>query len=217
MADDERPDERDKQVAQWLQVEPLDDVTRRRLVSTALREGGASDADGAAGSRRSPHALQWLTAAAVLVVVLVVGLALLTAGGGTDDDQANRNEDAVLAPKAAEAARDVGDYGDLDDAGNLAALRSALETPTTESRQSAPQAASDTAGSQFGAGASASSGTADELRLCGVTAPDGGSVVAQGTGTLDGRRATVVLVEDADGTRTFEAVLEDPCEVRELP
>jgi len=35
MADDERPD---PQVEQWLRVEPLDDVTRRRLVSTALRE-----------------------------------------------------------------------------------------------------------------------------------------------------------------------------------
>jgi hypothetical protein len=50
-----------------------------------------------------------------------------------------------------------------------------------------------------------------------VTAPDGGRVVAQGSGTIDGRRATVVLLEDADGTRTFEAVLEDPCEVRQLP
>ena len=37
MADDERPD---AQVEQWLRVEPLDDVTRRRLVSTALRESG---------------------------------------------------------------------------------------------------------------------------------------------------------------------------------
>ena len=38
MADDERPDARDPRVAGWLEVEPLDDVTRRRLVSTALRE-----------------------------------------------------------------------------------------------------------------------------------------------------------------------------------
>ena len=43
MADDERPaahgeEARDEEVAGWLAVEPLDDVTRRRLVSTALRE-----------------------------------------------------------------------------------------------------------------------------------------------------------------------------------
>src|SRR5215207_3696588 len=105
MADEKRPDDRDDQAVQWLGVEPLDDVTRRRLVSTALRDSGASDAAdpaGAAGGTRSPHAWQWLTAAAVLVVVLVVGLALLTAGGGNDEEQATRTDGTVLAPKAAE-------------------------------------------------------------------------------------------------------------------
>jgi hypothetical protein len=47
--------------------------------------------------------------------------------------------------------------------------------------------------------------------------PDGATAVAQATGTIDGRRATVVLVEAADGTRTLDAVLEDPCETRHLP
>ena len=211
MADDERPD---RQVEQWLRVEPLDDVTRRRLVSTALRE---SDQGDTADSRRSSHAWRWLTAAAALVVVLVVGLAVLTAGGGNDEEQASRNDRTELTPKAAGPARDVGDYGDLDDPANLASLRAALEAPTAASGSSEPLATGDAADSQLGSAERAPTGGTGELRLCGITAPDDGSIVAQGTGTIDGRRAAIVLVEAADGTRSFEAVLEDPCEVRPLP
>jgi len=213
MADDDR----DPQVAQWLPVEPLDDVTRRRLVSNALRE---SEADEPVPPARSSRGWQWLTAAAVIVAVLVVGLALLTAGGGNDEEQATKRDRAALSPNAAQATPDVGDFGDLDVPANLARLRSALDAPGAASSgaaapQTTPSGATDSQG-----GSSAEAAPADgsaEVRLCGVTAPDGGRVVAQGTGTLDGRRATVVVLEANDGTRTLEAVLEDPCEVRELP
>jgi hypothetical protein len=155
----------------------------------------------------------------VLVVVLVVGLALLSASGGDDSEVATRNDHAAVSPKAAEATRDVGDFGDLDDPANLAALRAALEAPVSGS--AAPQAAGDTS-RELGASDSntRTSTTTDEnepLRLCGITVPDGDTAVAQATGTIDGRRATVVLVESADGTRTLDAVLEDPCETRHLP
>jgi hypothetical protein len=216
MADDDRADARDDQVAQWLEVEPLDELTRRRLVSTALREGAA--APPAPAPARSSHAWQWLSAAAVIVVVLVVGLALLTADGGNNEEQASRTAGKQLAPEGAAATRDVGNFGDLDDPANLAALRAALGTTTAAPASSTPRAASDAAGSQFGATSKASPpADTEQLRLCGVVAPDGGRVVAQGSGTIDGRRATVVLLEEADGTRTVEAVLEEPCEVRQLP
>jgi hypothetical protein len=220
MADDERADQRgdqrDAQVAQWLEVEPLDDVTRRRLVSTALRDSDAGESNGPA--RRS-RAWQWLSAAAVLVVVVVVGLAVLTSGGG-NDEQASLNDRATATPKAAAATVDVGDYGNLDDPANLAALRVALRSPSAASRSAAPSAAGDASDRQFGSAESAPTSLAGDtaaLQLCGAVAPDGGTVVAQGTGTIAGRRATVVLVEAADGTRTLEAVLENPCEVRHLP
>jgi hypothetical protein len=215
MADDDR----DPQVAQWLEVDPLDDVTRRRLVSNALRESAGDDSASPAAPARSSHAWQWLTAAAVIVVVLVVGLALLTAGGGNDEEQATKTDRAALSPKAAEPAREVGNFGDLDVPANLARLRSALEAPAADAGSSTPQtAASGANDSQFGANSEAAPANGgSELQLCGVTAPDGGRVVAQGTGTIEGRRATVVVLEAADGTRTLEAVLEGPCEVRELP
>jgi hypothetical protein len=217
MADDDR----DPQVAQWLQVDPLDDVTRRRLVSNALRESAGDSAGSAspAAPTRSSHAWQWLTAAAVIVVVLVVGLALLTAGGGNDEEQATKSDRAALSPKAAAAVRDVGNFGDLDVPANLARLRSALEAPTADFGAATPQTAARGANdSQLGASSEAAPDDGgSELQLCGVTAPDGGRVVAQGSGTIDGRRATVVVLEAADGTRTLEAVLEGPCEVRQLP
>jgi hypothetical protein len=215
MADDERADGRDAQVAQWLEVEPLDDVTRRRLVSTALRERAARESD--APTRRS-RAWQWLTAAAVIVAVLVVSLALLTAGGGNDEEQASLNDRATVTPKA-DPTLDVGDYGNLDDPTNLAALRAALDSPAAAAGSAAPPTdANDAAGTQFGSQSEAApSSDREALRLCGVVAPEGGTVVAQGSGTIAGRRATVVLVEAADGTRTLEAVLEDPCEVRTIP
>ena len=43
-----------------------------------------------------------------------------------------------------------------------------------------------------------------------------GTVTAVGSGTLDGRRALVVLTDDGDGSRSIDAVLADPCEVRPL-
>jgi hypothetical protein len=223
MADDERPDahgeQRDEEVAGWLEVERLDDVTRRRLVARALAE---TERDAAAApalpapARPTGRVWAWLGAAAVLVVVLVVGLALLSANGGDDSEVATRNDHAAISPKAIDATRDVGDFGDLDEPTNLAALRAALEAPVSGS--AAPQAAAGDTSREFGASDSTTTDAENApLRLCGITVPDGATAVAQATGTIDGRRATVVLVEAADGTRTLDAVLEDPCETRHLP
>jgi hypothetical protein len=211
MADDERPDARDERVAGWLEVEPLDDVTRRRLVANAVAQSETS-----ATAARSSRVWAWVAAAAAVVVVLVVGLAVLSSNGGDDSEVATRNDRSVLSPKAVEPTRDAGDFGDLDDPTNLAALRAALEQ--TANGSAAPPGAA--AGQVPSGDLSASAPTADAeaaLRVCGLTVPDGATAVAQATGTIDGRRATVVLVEAAEGTRTLDAVLESPCETRHLP
>jgi hypothetical protein len=43
-----------------------------------------------------------------------------------------------------------------------------------------------------------------------------GTVTALATGTLDGRRAVVVLTTRPDGSRSIDAVLASPCTVRPL-
>jgi hypothetical protein len=204
MADDDRsPD-----VAAWLDVEPLDDVTRRRLVSTALRE---SDDGTAPADARPPRTWRWLAAAAVIVIVLVGGLAIVTSDGGNDTPTASRRDRATaLAPeelgKSIAAAPDVGDFGDLDDAANLAALRAAIGHPA--SGQAAPQAAS-------GVGSDTAS-AAPLPSVAGCVRGVAGTVVAQASGTIDGHPVTVLLVEGADGTRSIQALFQDSCTGRDL-
>ena len=207
MADDDR----DPRIAARLPVEPLDEVTRRRLVATALRESEAS----AAPPPRSSRAWQWVAAAAAIVVLVVGGLALLTAGGGHDEPQASRDRSIAASPEGLKVAPDVGDFGDLGQAANLDRLRSALDSSALASaapraEASTPPAAGDAAGSTSDADAAKRS-----LDLCASSFP-GGTILALGSGTIDGRTATVFLVQQADGSRSLEAVLDDPCETRRL-
>jgi hypothetical protein len=209
------PDARDERLAAWLEPEPLDDVTRRRLVSKAMRV------------TRSSRSVRWIATAAAIVVVLVGGLALLTARGGNDEHEAatpaltpanprttagattqqgadTAAPEASASASAAPAPVDVGDFGDLDRAANLTRLRTALEG----------------SGSAFASG-KAASGTADGAATALAALPcrdrlPAGTALAIGTGTLDGRAAVVVLTDPGDGTRSIDAVLADPCEVRSL-
>jgi hypothetical protein len=213
MPDDERSPEIAAQTAAWLEVEPLDDVTRRRLVSSALRETEPETVDPPAPGRPS-RTWRWIAAAAALVIVAVGTLAVVSANGGHDEQQqASGDRSTALAPKAVSSAPNLGDFGNLDDPANLAALRAALTSSSFAASSAAPEAAGDTAKSEQGATA----GNGASQSLCGAVVPDGGSILAQATGTIDGRRATVVLIEKADGTRSSDAVLEDPCELRHLP
>lgn len=201
---------RDRQVADWLEVDPLDDVTRRRLVSTALRESDAP-------AKRPPsRAWRWIAAAAAVVLVGGITLAVVTSNGGNDEQQAST---PVNTPKASDsltpqserqtAERYVGDFGDLDDPANLAKLRSALRSSTDSSlSEQAPSAAAGRANDV--------SGSARAPCPLGTTPPSD-TPVASGSGTLAGRRATVILFEATDGSRSYGALLEDPCEFRELP
>jgi hypothetical protein len=213
-------DARDERVAAWLEAEPLDDVTRRRLVTNAMRE---------TSEKRDLHAARWIAAAAAIVVVLVGVLALVTAQGGGDEPQAatpartpasgapsaaasgagaQADSGAPAAPYAASAAPaavDVGAFGNLDRASNLGRLRTALE---------------DAPGSLAAKGAERAAGDSSALAALGAlpcrTGLPVGTILAVGSGTLDGRAAVVVLTDPGDGARSIDAVLADPCEVRPL-
>jgi hypothetical protein len=69
--------------------------------------------------------------------------------------------------------------------------------------------------SQESAGASVVPGPFS-LSTCSALLPDG-TIFAQGTGTIDGRDAVVILVQPPGSQPEFDAVLADPCEVRHLP
>jgi hypothetical protein len=202
MADDER----DPQVTSWLEVEPLDELTRRRLVTTALREGDAP-------ARRPSRAWRWVAAAAAVVVVAAGTLAIVTAKGGHDDrDTAApvRTPAAAagsVAPTASAAVPSVGDFGDLGDPANVARVRRALDASAGSG-----SSFNDVAGAQASAGALSVPNTAE---TCGSSLP-AGNVLAQASGTVDGRAAVVVLVERADRSRELFEVLSSPCEVRSL-
>jgi hypothetical protein len=212
MADDDRPDARDPQIAGWLEVEPLDDLARRRLVSKALRESEEP-------ARRPSRAWRWMAAAAALVVLVTGTLALVTARGGNDEQQASTPvrtpEAAGSATAKAAGAPDVGDFGDLDQPGRLAALRRALDSPPAAAIPAAPPTAAGASGFANDSAASERSSAGAALSQCSVQLPDG-NVVAQGHGTIGGRAATVVLIETAAGKRSLDAVLSDPCELRHL-
>jgi hypothetical protein len=210
---------RDERIGAWLEVEPLDDVTRRRLVSTAL--AATSTAPTAIPSKRPSYAVRWIAAAASIVVILVVAVALLTAPGGNDEQQASTPPrspaaeqksagaatgsaaDSAAPQATALAPLDAGDFGDLDVPANLARLRTSL------------QAERSTSGAASAAGTTTGSFTELDALPCRDDLPSG-TVTAVATGTLDGRRTVVVLTTLPDGNRSIDAVLSSPCEVRPL-
>jgi hypothetical protein len=110
-------DERDERTAALLEVPPLDDVTRRRLVRRALAESAPAPARGA----------RFLRVAAVVVgVVAIGGAAVLVArgGDGTSGDAArttasepgaaeDRAGDRAGEPETLEAAPATGDLGEV--------------------------------------------------------------------------------------------------------
>jgi hypothetical protein len=142
--DETSPDERDERVASLLEVPPLDEVTRRRLVTRALAGG---DARPRSGSRR----LLVPAAAALVVLVLVtVGALVLVTRDDGDGGTAARSTPASGAPQdrrpAGEAAgpppAGISDLGDLGELGETADLRrrvaDAFRDPAPIERTTAP-------------------------------------------------------------------------------
>jgi hypothetical protein len=200
MADDDRIDARDDDVATWLAVEPLDEVTRRRLVAGALREAPAAPRP----ERQPSRAWRWIAAAAAVVVLGVGALAVVTAEGGHDErvaSRAPRSDRTALAPAA--GVVDVGDVGDLAVAANVARVRDAAGRSAAAAE--APAGAATQQSNRDSAAASACDGSLPA-----------GTVLVRGTGTFGGHDAVVVLLERPDGPREVDALLTGSCELRRL-
>jgi hypothetical protein len=189
MPDSTHDDERDERLAGLLAVEPLDDVTRRRLVRTALDAGRS-------------HRRAWQAAAAAAAAVVVGGGAWLVAtsgGPGSHRTVAAPTAPSVVArPEAPSAGAQVvpsapvflGDFGNLNDPTAVARLRAAAASPPASST-----------GQPLGA-------PALPAERCD---PGAGTVRAVAAGTLDGRPVVVLVVGDH-----LTAVATGPCEVRPL-
>jgi hypothetical protein len=229
MADDAR----DERIAQALEVERLDELTRRRLVA------GAMAAAAPASAPRNPA--RWFAAAAAILVIALGVVALVALPGNDDADRPSAAAPAASPPRdhapltqsaapsadrsspssAANDARpgatsgevpggpDVasfaGDFGDLAKAANRRRLLAAV-FPDAETRAAASDA--DPA-------AAADAAAALAALPCAATLPDG-TVTATATGRFGDREAVVVVTRGADGTLRVDAVLADPCEVRPL-
>jgi hypothetical protein len=192
MTDDLPPDERDEQLASLLEVPPLDDVTRRRLVTRALDDAGARRAP----SRRVGRLL--VPAAAALVVLVLAGagvFAFVNRDGGDTTAARSRTPDAAPpsggAPTPDESAtaetaagvRDLGDVGDVSDPGDLRrVVRARLDQPPPAPRAAAPACL--------------------ERAVTGTPTPS-----AYGTGTHRGR-PVLVLVLPATGDRSTAVLLD---------
>lgn len=222
--DDRSDPDRDPRVAGWLAVEPLDDVTRTRLVGTALAGAAAAssadtaDARTAAGDpavtpigprRRSPYATLVSVAAAVLVALVVVGAVLLP-GDGDDSTRTAKG-----TPPTASASAASGQAGDSARAPQDSALAEADAVPlalpslgdlgdvSTEARLARAARVA------FAAGPNAST---TPVIGCAVTEAGAlGTPAAAGTGTIDGRPAVIVVVAGGSGANAAVAVRVPSC------
>ena len=229
MADEPRDDE----LARFLAVDPLDDLTRRRLVRRALDETAAdgaltpTHADDArpSASRRPARLAAILAAAAAVLVVLVVGVVALTRSADDTATVASRSNeralapsgtyaDASAAPSAGVAAADgaagpssLGEVGDLENAAARRRLLAAVDA--------LPKSAAAGASSEANATSVASAGTATTSPLgCALDTSD--AVITTGTGTYGAKPAVVVVTRGTDGTTHVRVVTADPCKVRTL-
>jgi len=188
------PDERDDRLAGLLAVEPLDELSRRRLVQTALDRTA------------SPWRRRVLVAAAVVAVLGISGGVWLVAGTGrggphrtvaapTTPTLAAGSSHAQVAAPAAAPPFDLGDFGNLADPTAVGRLRAAV----------ASLAASPSRGAVIAPDLQAALAAA---RRCD---PAAGPVTTVATGTLDGRDALVLVVGDR-----LIAVTTAPCGIRPL-
>lgn len=207
-------------------LESLDELTRRRLLSTAVAAG------------HSPAPIRWYRRPAVIGGIAAAAAAMLLAvpvlnsldGGGSDD--ASTAAPALSAETAGEGGAavfptDLGDLGEV----TASALRARLGSGDTgagamaeDSAQLAPPAAPATKEQeQAGRNAAPLEENASDSRAGGVEpcvqavmadAARGGQLRATATGTLNGTPVTVVVVDRDGATRGYVAA-RDGCRLVE--
>jgi hypothetical protein len=197
-------DERDERIATLLETEPLDEVTRARLVRNAM-----------AAAPRAHSKTRWLAVAAALVLVLAVGLAVVVRDDSSSKPTAARSAPApedkaagspmALAPERGSSAFAItpSDLGDLGNVSSAAMLRRAVNAAEAAAPASAPASADV---------AARSAGSAPQAVTTSCTAALPGAVAAVGTGTSHGKPVTVYVVERKDGSRAAVVVGAD-CDV----
>ncbi|MFA5882692.1 MAG: hypothetical protein WDA60_02470 [Acidimicrobiia bacterium] len=206
----EPPDARDPRTAEWLAVEPLDRVTRARLVRSALATAGDASEEAPAAAPGRPRLARVLAIAAALLLVLVVGIAVLVPRSSDEPTPT-----AAHAPSAKRAAPDtaeapasdssrssgataledaaptplpaLGALGDVSTQALLRAAATALRDPAFADPSFVPPACAVEAGRSFG------------------------TPIAAGTGTVNGKPATVILVQRPDGLSGAIAVVNRTC------
>lgn len=203
------PDARDERVAALLEVPPLDDVTRRRLVTRAVESATAE-------ARRSWAPRLPFTAAAAMLAFVVgaLGLAFALRDGDAGDttaarerkagELAGRTGDETVTEGAAPATADaepavLGDLGAFSDPDRLPSLVAAATTRAPE------------------VGAEQSAGAGFDDAPCrnelAAAQPGLGAPTAFGVATYRGRPAIVVVAPGAEGRPVAVAVVVDRCEV----
>ena len=223
----DQPDERDEHVAELLEVPPLDDVTRRRLVSRALEAADETGA-GAAAPAPAPRGRRILAVAAGVLAVVAVGAGVISAlrddgsGGSGSTTVAGRVEDKQ-AEDAAPSGRDAGEG------------LGAAEAPAPDTEPASPRASANAVPIDLGdlgdvgdtarlratvrgalAGVDPQSRYLQDgvATACSTAAPTGTSTVAVGSGRDRGAPVVVfVVAEDLDRFRVLRL---DPttCAVR---
>jgi hypothetical protein len=149
MTDDLPPDERDEELASLLEVPPLDEVTRERLVTRALDEAGPRHS-----ALRLTRLLVPAAAALVAVVLVGVGVFVLVNRDGDNAGTATRSRtpeaaspsergsapDASSSAEAVTGVRDLGELGDVTDSGELRRrVRAQLDEAPASSRAAPPR------------------------------------------------------------------------------
>jgi len=200
MTDGLPPDERDEELASLLEVPPLDDVTRERLVTRAL-----DDASPRRPARRLARLL--VPAAAALVALVLVGVGVFalvnrdgdnagTAGRSRTPEAASPSQrnpapDASPSAEAATGVRDLGDLGDVTDSGELRRrVRAQLDEAPASSSRAAPPRCLERALAGSPAPTAYASGTHRDQSVLVLVLP------------ASGDRSTLVLLD----TRTCRAV-----------
>jgi hypothetical protein len=149
MTDDLPPDERDDELASLLEVPPLDDGTRERLVTRALDDAGPRR-----GARRLTRLL--VPAAAALVALVLVGVGVFVLVNRDEDNagtaarsrppaaatpgERGSAPDASSSAEAVTGVRDLGELGDVTDSGALRRrVRAQLDEAPASSRAAPPR------------------------------------------------------------------------------
>lgn len=202
--DPPEPDGRDERVAALLEVPPLDEVTRRRLVRTAVA---------ATSGPRSRLGLA-IPVAAALVIGLVVGAVVVTR---PDDETTTAARPKVSTSLEAPAQR-AGEPETFDEGGGPVSAPGATpfvllgdlgDVGTEDRLRAAARSAPDRALDGGGAGESNTAPPA-----CTSTSPDqlGLVVVASaGTGTVGSNPVTVIIGTDPSGAEVAIALRASDC------